>query len=152
MSEKKIHISPIKNGTAIDHLPVGTSLKILEAINVNDATCTAAMNVESKKMGRKDILFIEGKELNETEMDKIRILGKNGTMNIIKDSKISKKESIDYPNEAKGILTCANEKCITNKEGLITKFSLKKNPLSAKCFYCEKSMDKKEIMNSIKKG
>ncbi len=150
MSEK-IHINPIKNGTAIDHLPVGSALKILEVINVDEATCTAAMNVESKKMIRKDILFIEGKKLSETELDKIRLVGKSGTLNIIENAKIVKKEKLDYPKQANGILKCSNEKCITNKEGLITKFSIKHTPLQAKCFYCEKSMNKKEIMNSIKK-
>jgi aspartate carbamoyltransferase regulatory subunit len=152
MTAKKIHITPIKNGTAIDHLPAGTALKILEVINFENATCTAAMNVESKKMNRKDILFIEGKQLTEEELNKIRLIGKNGTINFIENSKISRKEKLDYPINANGILNCSNEKCITNKEGLITKFSIKKIPLKAKCFYCEKTMEKKEIMNSIKKS
>ncbi|MFH1588468.1 MAG: aspartate carbamoyltransferase regulatory subunit [Candidatus Diapherotrites archaeon] len=148
--EKKIHITPIQNGTAIDHLPIGTALKILSAIDFSGHTFTAAMNVESKKMGKKDILFVEGKKLTEEELNKIRLLGKGGTLNEIAEAKVVKKENLDYPEHANGIISCINDKCITNKEGLITKFRIAKNPLEARCFYCETRMNKEEIMESVK--
>src|SRR3989344_5502786 len=125
MSEqkKKIHITPIREGTAIDHLRPGTALKILEVLNLHDVAVTAAMNVESRKMGRKDIIFIDGKKLNEKELA--------------------------YPDRVEGIIKCINPKCITNTEPIPTKFSISPEPLSATCYYCQTRMKGNEIANSI---
>ncbi|MEM4390606.1 MAG: aspartate carbamoyltransferase regulatory subunit, partial [Candidatus Diapherotrites archaeon] len=43
---KEIRITPIKNGTAIDHLNVGSAYKILEVLNLKDYTVTIGINVE----------------------------------------------------------------------------------------------------------
>ena len=70
-AQKKIYINPINEGTAIDHLKPGTALKTLSVLNMQDSAITAAMNVESRKMGRKDLIFIDGKKLNEREENKV---------------------------------------------------------------------------------
>ena len=48
-------ISPIRNGTAIDHITVGQAINVLKILNVNENTiCSAAsvgMHVRSKKTG-----------------------------------------------------------------------------------------------------
>ena len=146
---KIIHITPIKEGTAIDHLKPGTALKILEVLNLQDVAVTAAMNVESRKMGRKDIIFIDGKKLNERELNKVALIGKGGTLNEIRNGKIVAKKQLAYPDRAEGIIKCINPKCITNTEPLPTKFSISGEPLSANCFYCQTRMKGTEIANSI---
>jgi|SRR3989344_3301068 len=146
---KIIHITPIKEGTAIDHLKPGTALKILEVLNLQDVAVTAAMNVESRKMGRKDIIFIDGKKLNERELNKVALIGKGGTLNEIRNGKIVAKKQLAYPDRAEGIIKCINPKCITNTEPLPTKFSISGEPLSANCFYCQTRMKGNEIANSI---
>ena len=148
--EKKIYITPIREGTAIDHLRPGAALKILGVLDLKDNTVTAAMNVESRKMGRKDLIFIEGKKLDGDEINKIAIIGKGGTLNIIQNSKIVKKEQIREPEYVEGIIRCINPKCITNMEEIPTKVFIQKKPLKASCFYCEKRMNEREIINSIK--
>lgn len=149
---KEIRITPIKNGTAIDHLSSGSAYKILEVLNLKDYTVTAGMGVESRKMGKKDIIFIEGKELNEKELNTIAIIGRGATINIIRNSEIVKKKQLDYPEKVEGIIKCINPKCITNFEKVITKFQINKskNPLEAKCYYCETRMSEQDILNSIK--
>ena len=147
--EKKIHITPIKEGTAIDHLKPGTALKILNVLNLNDVAVTAAMNVESRKMGRKDIIFIDGKKLNEQELNKVALIGKGGTLNEIRNAKIVVKKQLAYPDRAEGIIKCINPKCITNTEPISTKFSISAEPLSASCYYCQTRMKGNEITNSI---
>ncbi len=148
---KEIRITPIRNGTAIDHLRPGSVQKILEVLELTEATITAGMNVESKKMGRKDILFIEGRELSEKELDKIALIGKGATVNTIRESEIVKKDELSYPKSAEGIMRCINPRCITNAEKLPSKFGIRASPLEAKCYYCETRMNEEEIVSSIKK-
>src|SRR3989344_7942740 len=123
---KEIRIAPIKNGTAIDHLNPGAVYKIIEVLDLRDYTVTAGMNVESRKMGKKDIMFIEGLEISGNDLNKIALIGKGATMNIIRNSEIEKKIEIGYPENAEGIIKCINPKCITNAENIPTKFGIKK--------------------------
>jgi aspartate carbamoyltransferase regulatory subunit len=152
MAEEKrgIRITPIKMGTAIDHLPAGSAFRLLQVLEIHNFPMTAAMNVDSGKMGKKDLIFIEGKELDRNEINKIALIGKGATLNIIKDEKIVKKEIIDYPSEVDGILKCINPKCITNVEGIAGKFKIIKEPLQAKCRYCETIMKKPEIIRGLR--
>ena len=148
--KKEIRISPLKSGTAIDHLSPGAAYKILEVLDLRDYTMTAGMNVESRKMGRKDIIFIEGRELSQKELDKIALIGRGATINIIKDSEIKKKFQLDYPKSVEGIIKCINPRCITNAEKIPTRFSIKTSPLEGQCRYCEKRMGEQDIISSIR--
>ncbi|HIH09778.1 MAG TPA: aspartate carbamoyltransferase regulatory subunit [Candidatus Diapherotrites archaeon] len=147
---KDIRITPIKNGTAIDHLNTGSAYKILEVLDLRDFTVTVGMNVESRKMGKKDIMFIEGRELSKNELNTIALVGKGATINIIRDAEIKNKSELGYPESVEGIMKCINPKCITNAERIPAKFQIRKEPLEAKCFYCEMRMGEKEIISSIK--
>ncbi|MFH1257127.1 MAG: aspartate carbamoyltransferase regulatory subunit [Candidatus Diapherotrites archaeon] len=149
-TKKEIKIRPIKDGTAIDHLPVGTALKVVEILKIPKEATTVAMNVPSKKHGKKDIVFIENRKLKEEEIDKIALIARNATINLIHGSGIAKKERATIPEEVTDIIKCINPNCITNREAVQSKFIIKERPLSAKCFYCETIMDEKEIANGIK--
>ncbi|MBI4210599.1 MAG: aspartate carbamoyltransferase regulatory subunit [Candidatus Diapherotrites archaeon] len=147
---KEIRISPIRNGTAIDHLGPGSAYKMLEVLDLRDYTVTVGINVESRKMGHKDIMFIEGRELSGKEMDKIALIGHGATVNLIKNSEIAEKFQLGYPEQVEGIMKCINPKCITNAENITGKFSIRHSPLEAKCFYCETRMGEQDIVSSIK--
>lgn len=147
--EKKILLTPIQTGTAIDHLNPGTAIKILEVLEIPGNRVSAGMNVDSRKMGKKDLVFIEGKKLSEEEISKIALLGHGATINIIENSRVIKKEKIEVPNQVRRIIKCINPLCITNKEGVATKFSVSTHPISAKCFYCETNMSEREIISAI---
>ena len=88
----KPYLTPIKEGTAIDHLPVGSALRILELLKVEDNAVTLATNVWSEKFGKKDLMFIENKKLNAEELEKISLLARGGTLNIIEREKVTSKE------------------------------------------------------------
>lgn len=148
---KDIHIRPLKDGTAIDHLNHGSIYRILEVLDLAGYRITAGMNVESRKMGKKDIVFIEGRELGDKELDKIALIGKGATVNIIRNSEIVEKKELAYPSKAEGIIKCINPKCITNNEKISSKFSIKKEPLEATCFYCETRMNEEEISSAIRR-
>ncbi len=148
---KEIHIKPIKNGTVIDHLKHGSTYKILEVLDLHGYMVTAGMNVESRKMGKKDIIFIEDRELSEKELEKIALIGKGATINIIRGSEIVEKKKLTYPSKAEGIIKCINPKCISNIEKISSKFFIKKDPLEATCFYCETRMNEDEVSASIRR-
>ncbi len=152
MKKNDVRLMPISNGTVLDHLPVGAALKIIEILGLDRPrdTVTVAINTESRRMGRKDLVFIEGKALSKEEIEKIALIAAGGTINIIKGKGIKKKEKIMLPKQASGLIKCMNPKCISNVESLPTKFSLTQNPLKAKCYYCEKTISAEEIMQAIK--
>jgi len=147
-------VTPIGNGTAIDHIQPGLGLRIVEILGLDPTHAAAiALNTESRKTKekRKDLILMENRFLTEDELNKIKLLAKNATVNTIKNYKVVKKETLGLPEKAEGILKCINPVCITNHEEIKTKFSIKKNPLKAKCFYCETSMNEEEIKKYIKK-
>jgi len=143
LNQVKIH--PIANGTVLDRLPAGKAIDILDLLNLRGTEVSLAMNVDSKTIGKKDLIYINGKELSENQIAKIGIIAEGSTMNIIKDNKVVRKESIPLPKKAIGILKCANSQCITNHEPIKTKFDIIKTPLSVKCFYCEGIFNEEEI-------
>lgn len=152
MREDDIRLTPLKNGTVLDHLPAGSALRIIEILGMGSSenAVTIAINTESESRGKKDLVFIEGKELSEEEIYKIGLIAAGATLNFIQDSEVKKKEKIEMPDHADGLIKCMNPKCITSIEGLPTKFSISRNPLKAKCKYCEKEMNEQEVFKAIK--
>ncbi len=106
------------------------------------------MNVPSKKVGRKDIVKIENKELKKEEVDKIALIAPHATWNVIEDYKVLEKSKLEIPKEIEGLLKCPNPKCITNTDEPVTsKFSLeKKEPIKLRCNYCERLIDLKDVL------
>jgi len=152
MNRYDIRLTPISNGTVLDHMPPGTALKVIEILGLQkpDSSVTVAINTESKSMGKKDLVFIEGRELNEKEYEKLGLIAKDATVNIIRNSKVEKKTKLSFPKEASGLFECLNPKCITVIEQLPSKFSLRETPFRAKCLYCGKAMNEKDVLESIK--
>jgi len=152
MKTDDIRLTPISNGTVLDHLPAGTALRIIHILGLENPknAVTVAINTESKSKERKDLVFIEGRELTEEEYNKIGLIAKGSTVNIIKGKKVEKKIIVKFPKKASGLFNCLNPKCITTVEGLQAKFSLQEELLKAKCFYCEKTMNEQDVFKSIK--
>jgi aspartate carbamoyltransferase regulatory subunit len=141
---KELKIEAIGNGTVIDHITAGTSLKVLEILDVNpQATISLAMNVSSKKYGKKDILKIENMELDEKDVNKIALIAPHATINIIRDGDMVKKFKVELPNIIKTIVRCMNPGCISNaqNEPVEREFYVidRKTPV-LKCKYCGREM------------
>ena len=55
----ELKVTPIKNGTVIDHISAGQALKVLKILGIHgttDFTISVLMNVPSGRSGRKDML------------------------------------------------------------------------------------------------
>ena len=146
--KKELSISAIKDGTVIDHIPSNATLKVADILDLRGikGIISIASNLTSKKMGKKGIIKISGKDLTKEEVDKIAVIAPNATVNIIKDYNVKNKIKVEVPSIINKIIKCSNPNCITNNEEISTKFYvLRKEPLRVKCHYCERNMEKEDI-------
>ena len=149
MKKPEMKVEPIKNGTVIDHITANKSLHVLKILGLpnEDINVTVAMNVSSGKAGRKDIVKIEKRELDSSELDQIALLAPEATINIIRDYNVVAKDKVRFMKELKSIIRCNNPNCITNaNEPIESKFHLiKTSPILLRCHYCERLIDAEEI-------
>lgn len=142
MASKELIVSKIKDGTVIDHIPAGRALAVLRILGITGKEglrVALVMNVESEKLGRKDIVKIEGRELTPDEVDVISAVAPTATINIVKDYEVVKKYKVRPPRAIKGKFKCRNPNCITNqhRENVTTSFILvKSDPPTFACEYC----------------
>jgi len=139
---KELKVTPIKDGTVIDHITPGHALKVLRVLKIPESTSSVVsilMNVNGKK-GKKDIVKIEHRELDPKELDKIALIAPKATINIIRDYEVVKKHIVEIPNEVVGITKCSNPTCISNaREPVESRFHvISKDPPRIRCYYCER--------------
>ena len=143
-------ISPIRDGTVIDHINGGEALNVLKIIGITGATTesiSVATNVKSSKMGRKDIVKIENRELRKEEVDRIALIAPHATISIIRNFDVYEKKGVDIPALLIGVVRCPNPGCISNtNEPVPSKFEVLQKGLH--CLYCE-WMITKDITNHI---
>lgn len=139
----------IENGTAIDHITDGQALKIIRILNLasNNNIVTVGLNFPSKKMGLKDLIKVEKRELTPEEISRVAILAPQATINIIRNFKVHKKFLAEIPAEIKKLMVCPNPKCITNNEPMDTIFHVQQagQTIKLKCHYCERSYTQNDI-------
>jgi aspartate carbamoyltransferase regulatory subunit len=154
MSETELYVSKIKDGTVIDHITGGHALDVVRILGISgreSGTITIAMNVPSKSYRLKDIVKIEGRELNPQEVHKIALLAPHATINIIRNYKVANKQTVQLPKMLDDIIKCANPACISNSnEPVQAKFYVESNePLLLKCHYCGHVMEKKDVLEQF---
>jgi len=145
-----LKVNSILNGTVIDHLKSGTVLQVIKILNLenyNDILLIGSnLQSNTSNIKTKDILKIQNKFLTEKEYNKLALISKNATINIIKNEKIVEKKQVHLTTNIDGILKCKNQKCITNHEQIKTKFIIiDKEKLTFNCYYCEKLFKKDDI-------
>lgn len=138
MSEHELRVSKIEDGTAIDHIPGGQALNVLTILGIDadsGETVSIGMNVPSEKLGRKDVVKVEGRELNQEEVDVLSLIAPEATINIVRDFDVVEKLRVDVPDRVVGVLACPNANCITNgNEPVSTAFEVLRD--GVRCEYC----------------
>ncbi len=134
-----MNIDSIKNGIVIDHITAGKGIELYQLLNLDTLDCTVAFikNVNSKKLGKKDIIKIDGEI--DINMDILGYVDPNVTVDIIKDCKLVEKKRIALPKTLKNVLLCKNPRCITTTEQElehIFKLTDEQNRIY-RCVYCE---------------
>lgn len=134
-----LNISGLKQGIVIDHIQAGGAMKIYEYLNLEKLDCTVAIikNAKSNKMGKKDIIKIEGPL--DMDLNVLGVLDHKLTINIIEDNKIVAKKKLLLPEVVTDIIKCKNPRCITSVEQeLPHSFKLTdRTKRIYRCVYCE---------------
>ncbi|HIE15265.1 TPA: aspartate carbamoyltransferase regulatory subunit [Candidatus Bathyarchaeota archaeon] len=154
MSRRTLRVSKIRDGTVIDHITRGHALDVIKILGINGRSggiVTIAMNVPSEKLGSKDIVKVEGRELNPEEVDKIALLAPHATINIVRNYRVVEKQRVKLPRLIRGIVKCGNPFCISNSnEPIKSMFYVESDePLRLRCHYCGRIMEKEDILQQF---
>lgn len=132
-------IGQIKDGIVIDHITAGHGMNLYNFLGLDKLDCQVALikNADSVKMGRKDIIKID--RVIDIDMNALGYLDPGITVNIIKDGKLAKRQSIDIPERIENVIKCKNPRCITTVEQELPHiFTLRdKENRVYRCLYCE---------------
>ena len=112
-----LNISGIKEGVVLDHIQAGKSMEIYKYLGLGKMDCTVAIikNARSSKMGRKDIIKIEG-PLDSLDLDVLGYIDHTITVNITRDERIVEKRCLSLPDRLVNVIHCKNPRCITSVE------------------------------------
>jgi aspartate carbamoyltransferase regulatory subunit len=139
MTDTELRVSKIENGTVIDHIQGGQSLNVLAILGIDGASgeqVSVGMNVPSTKLGRKDIVKVEGRELSQAELDVLSLIAPRATINIVRDFEVVDKHRVSRPDEVVGVLSCPNANCITTRnEPVDSRFEVLED--GVRCTYCD---------------
>jgi len=139
VSEHELRVSKIEDGTVIDHVPGGKALHVLTILGIDGTggeEVSIGMNVPSDKLGRKDIVKVEGRELSQEEVDVLSLIAPEATINIVREYDVVDKHRLERPDRVVGILECPNHDCITtDDEPVDSKFDVLSD--GVRCVYCE---------------
>jgi len=141
MKREELLVAAIQDGTVIDHIPSSKLFQVVNLLHLEDirSSIMVGYNLKSKKMKRKSIIKIANKYFTDAELNQLAIVAPNVTLCIIKDYEVVEKKCVTLPNTIRGIIRCANPKCITNNEPMGTIFHLTDREAGiVSCHYCEK--------------
>lgn len=134
-----MNIDSIKNGIVIDHITAGKSMELYHLLGLDALAYPVALikNVNSKKMGKKDIIKIDFDI--DIDTDVLGYVDPGVTVNIIKNGERVEKRRIQLPDKLTNVIKCKNPRCITATEQElphIFKLTDKDNRIY-RCYYCE---------------
>ena len=137
--ELMIKVAGIKRGTVIDHVTAGKGLWIFNKLNLASLghPVVLLMNVQSSRLGRKDIIKIEDYTAVDTAM--LGLIDAGITVNIIENEQVVTKTQVSLPQVVSGLFACGNPRCVSNSDHYVTPlFALYEAPSRAYlCEYCE---------------
>lgn len=139
---KEVKVQAIRNGTVIDHIAAGRALEVMRILGLptegTHSTVSIGMNLPSPKMGQKDVVKIEDRELEPREVNKISLVAPQATISIIRNYEKAKKVVVELPKEVLGLARCENPNCISNSGEPVPSHHLvaRKEAPVLKCAYC----------------
>ena len=134
-----MNVDSIQNGIVIDHISAGNGMRLYDLLGLDqlDASIAIIKNVNSKKMGKKDIIKIDADIPVDLEL--IGYVDPDATVNIIKNGVLVEKRKPELPEVLTDVIKCKNPRCITSVEQELKHvFRLTdKEKRIYRCIYCE---------------
>ena len=148
-------VTAIKNGTVIDHIPAGKALSVLKMLGIEgdmSNPVSLVMNVPSKKMGGKDIIKVEDRELTQSELDRLALVAPDSSIAIIRAYSVAEKLNVNLGDEVRNVVRCTFSNCITQnpREPLPHRLVvMKTDPLMLRCYYCQRPQNLDELILNL---
>jgi len=137
--DEELRVSKIRDGTVIDHIAAGQALNVLAILGIDGSggeTVSFGMNVPSDRLGRKDIVKVEGRELSQDEVDVLSLIAPAATINIVRGFEVVEKSRVERPDVVTGVLSCPNANCISTRgEPVESRFEVLGD--GVRCGYCD---------------
>ena len=154
MSEMR-RVTAIRNGTVIDHIPSGNAMQVIRILRINTDRATPVslvMNVPSDKLGRKDVLKIEDRELDQEDLDRLALIAPSASIAIIRNHAVAEKMRVELADDLLNIAKCSFSNCITKspREPLPQRMKVvSREPLEVRCYYCGRGQEIDELIENI---
>jgi aspartate carbamoyltransferase regulatory subunit len=149
--QHELRVSKIRNGTVIDHVTGGQALNVLAILGIDGSAgenVSVGMNVPSNRLGVKDVVKVEDRELSQSEVDVLSLFAPEATINIIREYEVVEKNRVERPASVADILSCPNANCITNAgEPVSSKFDVLTD--GVRCTYCGTLVREDEVVAHI---
>ena len=138
-------VRKIEEGTVVDHIPqwgaetAGKVLRLEKLARMQaDVSVAILQNVESKSLGRKDIIKIDRWHVDENDLDILSLVFPSITVNYINEWKVTKYRP-SVPEFIEGRLRCPEVLCISNaeREPVTPKFATSDQQKILHCHYCD---------------
>jgi len=151
-------VRKIENGTVIDHLPAWSAELVLKVLRLDklgrsrsQVSVATLQNVESKTLGRKDLIKVDSWKVGEREADILCLIFPTATVNLVSRWKVSK-YTPSVPDAIEGKIRCPELMCISNaeREPLQTKFLTLKGERRLQCRYCDTLLAFDDIPELVK--
>ena len=140
-----MNIDSIKNGIVIDHITAGKGMTIYKLLGLDKLDCPIAIikNVNSRKLGKKDIIKVDSDIHVDT--DALGYIDPGVTVNVIKDCELIEKKNISLPDKITNVIFCKNPRCITSTEQELPHTFRLTDPDGKvyRCIYCETKAETK---------
>jgi len=139
-------VEAIANGTVIDHIPAAMTMKVAHLLAAAGDQVFVGVNLRSSRVGRKGLVKIANRELNERSLSSLALIAPQATVSIIRDYEVIHKGQVAMPSRFEDIARCANPNCVTNHEKWPTRFDVvATEPLRVRCHFCERSFASGEL-------
>ena len=148
-------VTAIRNGTVVDHIPAGRALQVIQMLRIDMTRATPVslvMNVPSDKLGRKDVLKVEDRELSQEELDRLALIAPTASIAIIRNHAVAEKLKVELADDLINIASCSFSNCITKnaREPLPQRLRvISQDPLEVRCYYCGRGQDLEELVENI---
>ena len=132
-------VNSIEKGLVIDHIRAGLGVKLYHYLKLDEAGLPVVIvcNVESRRMGRKDIIKIQ----NSIDLDYtvIGLIDHNSTVSVIENGEITSKKQMTLPERVENVILCKNPRCVTSTEAELPHVFYLRDAATRtyRCAYCE---------------
>jgi aspartate carbamoyltransferase regulatory subunit len=148
-TEERMLVRKIEEGTVIDHIPDWKAETVAKVLRLDrlarmqaDVSVAILQNVNSKSLGRKDIVKIDRWLVDEKDADILSLIFPKITVNYVSDWKVSKYNP-KVPDVIEGRIRCPELLCVTNaeREPVVPRFLTLKRERMLQCSYCDSLLD-----------